>query len=242
MVSHRILVSGLSLVLAIVMAVSSANAQPGGGRGGQGGGRGIQGAFLGGGGFGGGGLAGVLMREDARNELELLDSQLEDLKKLGENRGQQLREMFSGLQDLSREERTKRFQELREKAQAAQQDSEKEIAKILLPHQLKRAKQLAFQLQMRGGVSRAMMSDQIAEEFGITDSQKEKLREKAQQLEEEMRKKMAQLRQEAQKELLKELTPKQQAQWKEKVGEPFEFQQTQPRFGGGNAPGGRGGR
>ncbi len=238
MVSHRIIVSGLSLVLAIVMAVSTANAQPGGGRGGQGGGRGIQGAF----GGGGGGLAGVLMREDARTELELLDSQLEDLKKLGENRGQQMREMFSGLRDLSIEERTKRFQELREKAQAAQQDSEKEIAKILLPHQLKRAKQLAFQLQMRGGISRAMMSNQIAEEFGITDSQKEKLREKAQQLEEEIRKKMAQLRLEAQKELLKELTPKQQAQWKEKVGEPFEFQQTQPRSGGGNAPGGRGGR
>jgi Spy/CpxP family protein refolding chaperone len=248
MVSRRILVSGLSLVLAFVMAVCSANAQPGGGRGGPGGGPGGQGGFFGGGGFGGGGLSGVLMREDVRAELELLDSQEDDLRKLAESRMGQMRDMFSGMQGLSREERTQKFQELRDKMQEAQKETENDIAKVLLPHQLKRAKQLAFQLQIRGGISQAMVSDQVAEEFGITDSQKEKLREKAQKLEEELRKKMAELRLEAQKELLKELTPKQQAQWKEKVGEPFEFQQTQQRFGGGNAPGapaapgGRGGR
>lgn len=235
MLTRRIIVSGLSLVLAVVVAISSANAQPGGGRGGQGG-------FFGGGGFGGGGLSTILIREDVRKELELLDGQMDDLRKLAESRTGQMREMFSGMQGLSREERTEKFQELRDKMQEAQKDTEKEIGGILLPHQLKRAKQLAFQLQMRGGISRAMMGDQIADEFSITDSQKEKLREKAQKLEEELRKKVAQLRLEADKELLKELTPKQQAQWKEKVGEPFEFQQTQQRFGGGNAQGGRGGR
>jgi hypothetical protein len=233
--------TGLAFLLAACLAFSDAVAQPGGGQAGPGG-RGGRGAMFGGGMFGGGGLSSVLMREDVRNELELLDGQMEELRELAEKRGEQMREMFSGMQDLSREERMQRFQELREKMQDAQKDAEKEIERVLMPHQVKRARQLAFQLRMRGGVGRAMMSDEIAEEFGITDSQREKIREKAQQLEEELRKKMTQLREEAQKELLNELTPQQQAKWKEKVGEPFEFQDQMRRFGAGNAPGGRGPR
>jgi type VI protein secretion system component VasK len=148
------------------------------------------------------------------------------------------------------------MRELFQKAQKLQQESQKEleaeIGKILLPHQMKRAKQLEMQLRLRGGLGR--LGDQTAQELGLTDEQKEKLRGKSEQLEEEIRKKLAELRTQAQNELLKVLTPEQQAKWKDMVGEPFEFQREEfPRPQGGpqagaqgspkgDTPGGRGRR
>jgi Spy/CpxP family protein refolding chaperone len=224
-----LLVTGATVVLVAVSGLSSVKAQPpGGGPGGFG--------------FGfGGGLADVLRREDVQKELELLDDQVEKLRQLGESQRDRMREKFAGLQDVPREDRMEKARELMRKAQ---QDTEEEIGKILLPFQMKRAKQLAFQIRMRGGATRAMLSDPVAEELGLTESQKERIRTKAEQLEEELRKKIAELRTQAQDELLKELTPPQQAQWKEMVGDPFEFQRIEfPRLGGGQpGQGGPGGR
>lgn len=230
MVSRRLLVAALAAVCAVSVCIPTAFAQPGGrGRGGPGGGFG----------FGGGGLIGVLMREDARKELELVDEQVADLQKLGEGMRGRMGEMFSGLRDIEdREERGRKFREVMEKAQ---EEIEKEIGKVLLPHQMKRAKQLAFQQRLRGGAGRALTSGgSLAEELGISEAQQEKLRAANEKLEAELRQKIAKLRSEAQEELLKVLTPKQQAQFKELVGEPFEFQPTEFRRPGGE--GGQGGR
>jgi Spy/CpxP family protein refolding chaperone len=196
-----------------------------------------------GGGFGGG-LTGVLMREDAQKELEMVKDQIDDIQKLLEGRRERMGEMFSGLRDIEdREERGRKFREIMEKAQA---ELEKEVGKTLLPHQMKRAKQLAFQLSLRGGAGRALTSGgSLADELGITEAQQEKLRAANEKLQDELRQKIAELQNEAQEELLKALTPKQQAKFKELVGEPFEFQRMQ--FGGpgggqrGFQRGGRGG-
>ncbi len=232
MVSRKLLVAALAVVCVVSVCVTTALAQPGGrgGRGGPGGGFG-GGAF-----FGGGGLAGVLMREEVRKELELVDEQVADLQKLGEGRRERMGEMFAGLRDIEdREERGQKFRELMEKAQA---ELDEEIGKILLPHQMKRAKQLAFQQRLRGGAGRALTGGgSLAEELGISEEQQEKLREANERLEQELRQKVAELRNEAQEELLKLLTPKQQAKFKELVGEPFEFQPMQFR-----RPGGEGGQ
>ena len=222
MVSRKLLVAAMAVVCVVSVCVTTAMAQPGG-RGGRGGGMG---------GFGGSGLTGVLMREDVRKELELVDPQIADLQKLGEGLRERMGEMFSGIRDIEdREERMTKMREIMGKAQA---EIEKEVGKILLPHQLKRAKQLAFQQRLRGGVGRALTGGgSLAEELGITEPQQEKLRAANEKLEAELRQKIAELRSKAQDELLKVLTTKQQAQFKDLVGEPFEFQQQQ--FGG---PGG----
>jgi len=242
---------GLVLVLAAgccaALACSYAQAQPQRGPGGGLGAFGGPGGFLGG--FGGGGLADILRREDARKELELLDDQIAQLQKLDELRREKMRELFSGLQDVPQAERGAKMRELFQKSQQdlqkSQQDLEAEIGKILLPHQMKRAKQLAMQLRLRGG-TRSMLADPVAQDLALTDEQKEKLLAKSVQLEEELRKKYAELRAQAQDELLELLTPAQQAKWKEMVGEPFEFQREAfPRPSGGpqgKAPAGRGRR
>lgn len=227
---------GLVLVLAVgcyaVLVGSYAQAQPQRRPGGFGG--------LGFGGLGFGGLAEVLRREDVRKELELLDDQVAQLEKLADSRREKMRDLFSGLRDVPQEERAAKVRELFQKSQ---QDLEAEIGKILLPHQLKRARQLAVQSRLRGGV-RGMLGEQVAQDLSLTDDQKEKLRAKSEQLEENIRKKLAELRTQAQDELLQLLTPEQQAKWKEMVGEPFDFQREEfPRSGGGpqgNTPGDRG--
>jgi Spy/CpxP family protein refolding chaperone len=242
MVSRKLMVTALAVVCVVSVCITTAlAAQPGGrGRGGGPGGRGGPGGFFGGG-FGGGGLVGVLMREDARKELELVDEQIADLQKLAEGQRGRMGEMFSGLRDI--EDREERFAKMRELMQKAQTEIEKEVGKILLPHQTKRAKQLAFQLRLRGGAGRALAGGPLVEELGITESQQEKLRAANEKLQNELRQKIAELQKEAQEELLKLLTPQQQAKFKEMVGDPFEFQRTEfRRPGGEGGPGGQGGR
>ena len=98
---------------------------------------------------------------------------------------EKMRDLFSGLRDIPQEQRVRRCESC--SRSKFQQETEAEIGKILLPHQMKRAKQLAVQLRMRGG--RGMLGDQVAQDLGLTEDQKEKLRAKSEQLEEEIRKK-----------------------------------------------------
>ena len=220
-----------AVVAAGVLLLSGTSLQaqpPGGGRGGFGG------AFGGGFGGAGGGSLGLLQREDVQKELELLDDQVADLQKIRDDMAASMRDLFTGNQDLPREER---MQKMRETMEKAQQDVQAKVDKVLLPHQKKRLEQLANQMRMRGGATRSLTSDTIAEELGLTDAQKTKIQAKADQLEAELRQKLAQLRAQAQEELLKELTPQQQAKFKDMVGDPFEFQTQQPPQFGRGGPG-----
>lgn len=226
--SRRWLVSGIALAasLALATALGVAAQQPGGpgGPGGPG---------FGGPGFGG--LLDLVRRTDVRKELELLDEQVQKLDKLEQGRGERMRQTFSGLEDVPREQR---FEKMRELMRKEQQQTEKDIGQILLPHQMKRLKQLEVQNRSRGG-GQALLSERTGEELGLTTEQKESLRKKAAELEEQIRKKLTEMRKQAQDEMLQLLTPAQRAKWKEMVGDPFEFQrQEPPRFGG---PGGQGG-
>jgi Spy/CpxP family protein refolding chaperone len=189
---------------------------------------GVFGGAFGGAFSGGSGLADVLRRQDVRKELELLDDQVQKLEKLGESRRENMKQMFSGMEKTSPEER---FQKMRELFQKAQQETEREIGRILLPHQMMRLRQLALQLRLRGGT--AAVLNERAQELGLTAEQKQNLREKAAELDEQVQKKYAELRKQKQIELLKTLTPAQQAKWKDMVGEPFEFRRPgQPPAGG----------
>lgn len=181
----------------------------------------------------GGGMSDVMLlaREDVQKELELVDDQLEQLNKLRETSGQEMRDMFSGLRDLPREEMGPKMAELMREAQAK---TKKALDEILLPHQSERLGQLVVQWQLQGGG--LAQSEEVAKELGISDEQRDQLRTKARELERALRKKLTE-------DLLKELTPEQQAKYKELVGEPFEFQRDE-RFGPGRgfgAPGGFGG-
>ncbi|MEW4561714.1 hypothetical protein AB1K70_04265 [Bremerella sp. JC770] len=224
---------------AVVFATSSAMAQGPGGRGP--GGRGA------GGPGGGGDLFGLLNNESVQKELEIVPSQLDDIRELGQEMRESMRDMFQGMRNASEDERREMFDKLR----SAREDMEADLSKVLMPAQLERLKQIQVQQQSsgRGGVSFA--NPRIAEALGLTEAQLADLREKAEELQTEMRAKVEELRKQADDELLQMLTPEQQKKWKEMVGDPFELEQQRGGFQGGQrgergergqrGPGGRGG-
>jgi Spy/CpxP family protein refolding chaperone len=211
------------LVISLAVLANNAFAQPG--RGGPGG-------------FGGGGALGLLQNASVRKELELLDDQIAEIGKAAEASSARARELFANgdFRNLSEEERSAKFAELREATQ-------KEVDKILLPHQSERLKQIEFQISInrggRGGVF--SVNDELAEALDISDEQREKIGETAEQVAEELRAKLRELQEEARAKILATLTPAQQAKYKQLVGEPFEYVAEQPNFGGRGGEGGRDG-
>jgi len=188
-------------------------------------------------GFGGGGSSlELLRRDDVKKELELLDDQVKQIEALSEKTRNSLRDAFSGLRDLSREERTKRFENLGETLRNRNKEIEKEVnSKILLPHQSKRLAQIRFQRQLsRSRNTGAFTSTTVVEALGISEQQLEKLKELQSQTDQELRAQIAKLREQARQKMLNELTPQQRTKYKNLIGDPFEFTETSRRFGGGN--------
>ena len=209
----------LSLAAAIVaMAVSPALAQqrqrqrPGGGFGGFGGGT----VFL-------------LTQKSVQDELKLSEKQVAQVKELQEKQ----RGSFQGLRDLSQEERQKK---MREQAEATQ----KAVAGILKPEQLKRVKQIA--LQQQG--ARAVATEEVAKALKITDEQKTKILEIQTKSREEMRglgrgeearTKIQELMKATNEKVMGVLTAEQKKTLKELQGKPFDLSKIErPRFGGRN--------
>lgn len=223
--------SYLAALVVVGLFVAAVQAQPPGGRGPGGG-------F--GGGFGGGMFGGptaLLQREDVQAELELLDEQKAQVRALAEKTRERMGEMFRGQRDRGGGEGNERGDQLRDAFRKFNEETQAEVDKILLPPQAKRLKQLEVQMRMRGGVMGALNGD-VADELKISEEQRDKLREKAQSLEQELRKKMAEVRKQLQDQLLAELNPQQRAQFNEMVGDPFEFRDEAPQGGPGGGFGG----
>jgi len=200
----------------------------------------FQGGF-GQGGFGGGGEAtGLLMMEQVQKELELVDDQLEKIRTIQREAGEQMRGMFEGMRDLSDEERRERFTAMQEKMQEANKATAAKVDEVLMPHQRDRLKQIGLQMQMRRGGG-AANADAVARALGLTDAQRDELREKEQKVAADLRAKIEAAQKEARGQLLEVLTAEQRAKLEEMLGEPFEIQFGQAGPGGRRGGQGRGG-
>jgi Spy/CpxP family protein refolding chaperone len=186
-----------------------------------------------GGGFGGfgGGTLFLLTQKSVQEELKLSDEQVKKVTELQEKQ----REGFQGFQDLSQEERRTKMQEMTK----AQNEA---IAKLLKPEQLKRAKQISLQQQVRFGIAFVVSNEEIAKELKITDDQKAKLEEIRGKMREEMQglgrdEEGAKKRQEIMKATNEKvegvLTAEQKAKLKELQGEQFKGEIQRPQFGRG---------
>ena len=225
------------LAVAMVCMVGSdllAQGQRGGQRGQRGGQQRGQSRQRGGGGFSFAGFGGssrrdIALREDVSKALSLLDDQKEQITELRSGYSTARRQAF---RDAGND---------REKMRAAlakvSEEYDGKLDDILLPHQSKRLTQISNQYQIRmrrggaSGTAAFLGSDKPAKELKISDSQKEDLSKKAEEINKEMEKKVAKLREEAQLELLGVLSGAQRTQFKEMVGEPFTFESTRSRFG-----------
>ena len=156
-----------------------------------------------------------------QKELEIVDEQAEDLKKIRDEfykAQQKLYKEHSGAgqaDPLARAELRERVADLREKMT-------KQLNETLLPHQVQRAKQLWLQNQLRYGAANGLRDARLRELLDISDEQYEKIQKRSLELNTELAKKYRELRAEAAQDLLKELTPAQRKKLEDLSGEKRE--------------------
>ena len=187
----KLLAATLMVAAVLAMSVPSIAQPPGGGggrgQGGPGGGgrgqggpggaqRGPQGGgenARGPGGPGGGGMmggggpgrGGMMMMGGGGPGMMMGDVTLSEAQQEKMNAArQEMMGSMQGMRDLSDEERTKKFTEMRT-------SMEQKVAAILTPEQLKRSKEV--RLQMEG--TRALGRDEVSEALGLSDGQKKEL-------------------------------------------------------------------
>ena len=166
----------------------------------------------------------MLRMKHVQEQLELVPEQIEKLEKIGKEYYQQMREDWSGMADMSVEERRKKTQEIREKQQKRAEEVAEKIKGVLLDHQLKKLEEINFQ-------SRApsmLRSPQTIQKLNLTEEQKDKLK-KAQ---EELQKKMRELQEEALKEALKVLTEEQKKELRKMTAPGYQWGTGGVRRGG----------
>ena len=226
----------LAICLAVCLA-GSAMAQPrgGGGRGGQGG---FGGGGFGGFGGGGGGTLMLLFDENVRKDLGVTDDQWQRLQDGQRQMQEQMAGAFQGLRDLSDDERQARFEEIRKKSQ----DAQKNLENILTQVQRDRLKQIGVQSRLnRGNAADALASDEMAQDLGLTDADKDRIRKASDEAQEELREKMRKLQDEAREKVIAALTPAQKAKLQQLTGPKIEFSNNFGGFAGFGGGGGRGG-
>lgn len=220
-------------------------AQGPGGRGGPGGGRGMMGMGMG----MGGGVAGLLMMKEVREELKLDEDQVQELEDLGKG----IQESMASMRpQQGQAPDPAAMQANMEKIRKVMAETEEKIAEMLDPKQLDRLIGLVIQRDSL----RALNSKIVAEKLEITDDQKAKMAEiekglgdKMRELFQggfspEMRDKMRELREEGDTKLKALLTDKQKEDMESLKGAEFKFPEPQFNRGGpgGGPGGGRGGR
>jgi hypothetical protein len=158
---------------------------------------------------------------------------------LTDEQKEQMRKRFEQLSQLKDTPEDKLEEKLREVLKDDLEGPTKEVEKILKPEQMTRLRQIARQ---QGGPS-AYLSTENAKDLKLTDDQKKKLRDIADELQKdtmalfqgggfgspETREKMQMLNKEATEKAAGVLTDEQKSTWKTLTGEPFTVQFGGPR-------------
>lgn len=156
-----------------------------------------------------------LAREDVCKDLELVDEQLQSVSELISRVPKRLIELMAGLAELPEAERRARIKQFKDQQQ-------RDIERVLLPHQVKRLRQIGFQFRINSrDVGNALTSAEVVEALAITGEQLEHLRTIQPDVEIAYREQLLRVRQEAVGRMLAELTPAQRQKWKELAGSLF---------------------
>lgn len=167
-----------------------------------------------------------LWGEQMEKELDIVPDQKEALTKLRNDAYAKMRTLY----DMSIADPQERMKKYNESAKALGEETEKKVQEILLPHQLRRIKQIALQMQLQsmGYGGGGLASGQLADELKITDEQKTQLQEKQKEVQKEMQEKTQafykQLQEESREKLFSVLTPEQRKKLDELIGEKFQWQ------------------
>ena len=204
------------------------------------------------GGMGGGGVTGLLMMKEVREELKLDEDQVAELEDLGKAMMESMKNMRPQGGGGGQPPNPQDIQAMMAKVQKANEENEAKVEEILDPKQFDRLVGLYIQ---RANLQ-SLNTKLVATRLGITEEQKtkvaeinkangEKMREKMRELFQDgfgpdAREKMGKMRDEADAKIKEILTAKQKEDMEALKGAEFKFPEPQWR-GGPGGPGGPGG-
>jgi hypothetical protein len=163
----------------------------------------------------------LLSDPGVQKELELVDSQREQIQQMNKEFGKEISSKIDGI--VANPGADKRG--IGEAIQEINKRKKERLAQILLPHQVDRLKQISLQQSVnQAGLGQALASKALMQELGIDEEQKSQLKKKAEELNKELEEKVAKLRSEMRDELLNELKPEQREKMKQLMGNQFEFE------------------
>ena len=162
----------------------------------------------------------LITNQQIQEDLELDQDQLRELKQLQQEYREQVQQ---GLKDAKQGES---FDARRWKVnlQKINDDRKSAYGAILLPHQSKRLKQISTQmnLKQRGDLN-TLVGKAMADELGIDEAQKTRLKERSAEIKAELEEEIAKLKEKARQKLLKELRSDQRRKFEDMVGEKFKY-------------------
>ena len=168
-----------------------------------------------------------ILRDSAvRHEIEMLDEQYEDLQERRSEIVRAMNQQILGLLDSQGGDPL----ELREEISQIRTRAEEATEKAVLPFQFERLKQLQYHILMqRLGAVNVLTNDPLATELGISDEQKEELREAAREIDEELAREIAKLRSRAMQDLFSRLKQNQQIKLSKIMGDEFHYMELPKR-------------
>jgi Spy/CpxP family protein refolding chaperone len=193
----------------------------------------------------------LLSSPTVQKDLDLVADQKTKIKEVNDKADAARRELFSGMRDLTPEERQAKFEENAKKMQELSEKNTKAIEGVLLPDQLKRLKGIALQ---RMGVM-ALSDKSVQKDLKLSDEQIAKIKtlgddsmKKMGELfgsgldRDEMRKKMDEMRKDIEKKAMDVLSADQKTKLEKMKGKELKIPDSELRMPGMGGRGGRGGR
>ena len=172
-------------------------------------------------------FATLLSDSSILDQIEMVDYQREEIKKSIQEIGKLNFEANQALVKTLRSQPTaEKVKTAQEEYFAATQVNQRKFEKVakaqLLPHQVKAIGAIAFSKQLTYFGIEGFFSSAIATSMGLTKEEKQKVIEKAKEVDAELVKKIAKLKREALEEILNELPKEKVALMKRRFGDSFD--------------------
>ena len=160
---------------------------------------------------------GLLSDARIREDIEMVDDQYNDLRdrqsEIQKRLASQLRSIdFTDSKNIAGE-----IAKIRDEA-------ENDLNSVLLPHQVKRLRQIRMQSALRGrSLVDVITNDPVKSDLEITDGQTKDLRAFEKEVQQDLQKEIVKLQEKARDRLISKLKPEQRTPVKEMLGDTFEF-------------------
>ncbi len=169
---------------------------------------------------------GLLANPRIREDIEMVDDQYREFQERQRAMQKEMAEQLRQIDFTDTENLPSQIKEIRDSA-------EREMNELLLPHQVKRLRQLRMQsLLQRRDLVQVLTADPIKSDLKITDEQSRELRDYQVQMQEDLQREIAKLQDKARSRLLSKLNPSQKKQVEEMIGDTFVFQNSRDKAEG----------